>query len=809
MMNATRVLAAGVLFVAAVGTGWAETGSRAVGAPYATGPHISHDSSVVDYSAAFAAAIEEAQPGDVITLDEGVYPISSSVEISKGIAVKGAGMDKTVITATATAYRAFYLSNKDAEVSDLTVRGFKAKSGRYYYGTGFRVDSGCVKNCRATGNSGADYYDHGVGFYLTGANSSATNCVSDHNTPSASVTGTGFYLTSNAKIWNCLAYANTVNGLSVMSAAIHVVNSGSVYSSTAVGTVNDGGIYLDNGGFVTNCVSTGNSNYGAHLFGPDAPDIGMSKPELQGSVKCCVTGRHAELMDPANGDYRLRPALASLTNAGFCPYDPTADALDFVADDTHAFVGSNIVLTAVQNGRYAGKVLDWEVRDAAGVTYPVSGINPATVTLPAQGRYTVVLTAYGEAPCVRENYLCVRNLTNELAATGSVDALPAAVDAMIDGETLVLGEGTYPTTRPVYMTNNVTIVGKGWTKTTVSKTGNRGVFIMAAENAHLTGCTVTGGKASDYYNITGSGVRITGRGGKVSWCRLTDNKHGAYYTDGLGVGMESLNSWVTHCMIDNNVSSSTVDNGGGVNMKNGILENCLIVNNTARHGAGVYVANGNGKIRHCTIAKNRASLNGGGVCGYRPYGKYVFTDCVIAENTADSDTGASGAGKPNWSTTEANFTFDASAFVNCAIGKPSTVLGETSFGVNAPFVDLAQDDFGLDKSGRAVNGGVWFEGLADVDLNGNPRTSGDATDCGCYEVDLSVTDCSFDVAPTVGFTGVPLVCTPTVINPPVGVTLGYRWTFRDGNGVETVFTGASPSRLTWAASIRSSWRFMT
>ena len=769
------------------------TEPQTVGALFATGLHITNGPAVGDYTASFAAALELAQPGEVITLDEGTYPISQSIELPAGVSVKGAGMDKTVVTATTTGYRGFYLKDKDNEVSDLTAKGFKAKSGRYYYGAGFRVDAGRVKNCRATGNSGADYYDHGVGFYLTGANSSATNCVSDHNVNSTSTSGTGFYLTSNAKIWNCLAYDNTVCGQGAMSAAIHVVNSGTVYSSTVVGTINDGGIYLDNGGVATNCVSAGNSNYGAHLLGSDAPDIGISKTSLQSSVRCCVTGRRVEFRDAANGDYRLRPALAALTNAGYSPYDPTEDALDFVADDTHAFVDEEITLTAVQTGKYEGLDLSWKVEDASGATYPVAGSNPATVALPAQGRYTVTLTAAGEAPCVRTDYLYVRNPTNELAVTGVADELPAAVDAMIDGETLILGEGTYPTTRPVYMTNNVMIVGKGWDKTTVSKTGSRGVFIMAAEGAHLTGCTVTGGKASDYYNITGSGVRITGRGGKLSWCRMTGNLHGAYYTDGLGVGMESVNAWVTHCLIDNNPGSTTADNGGGVNMKNGLLENCLIVNNTARHGAGIYVASGNGLIRHCTIAKNTAGTNGGGICGYRPYGNYVFTDCVIAENTADSDTGAGGVGKPNWSTTEANFTFNASSFVNCAIGSPSAVLGDTSFNVNAPFVDLENNDFHLDKSGDAVEGGVWYEDMADVDLDGFNRVSGDRTDCGCYEVDMSVTDCSFDVSPTVGFTGAPLVCTPTVINPPAGVTLGYRWTFRNGNGVETVFTGESPS----------------
>ena len=73
------------------------------------------------------------------------------------------------------------------------------------------------------------------------------------------------------------------------------------------------------------------------------------------------------------------------------------------------------------------------------------------------------------------------------------------------------------------VTGGVTVVGQGWTKTTIKQTtsGATARCATVSGGARLEGVTLTGGRLTEGWKH-GAGVDLDG--GKVSWCRITDNQ---------------------------------------------------------------------------------------------------------------------------------------------------------------------------------------------------------------------------------------------------------------------------------------------
>jgi hypothetical protein len=157
------------------------------------------------------------------------------------------------------------------------------------------------------------------------------------------------------------------------------------------------------------------------------------------------------------------------------------------------------------------------------------------------------------------------------------------------------------------------------------------------------------------------------------------------------------------------------------------LENCLIRDNRSGVEGGTdsdktstVCAQSTATIANCTIIGNRARncggvfVNGTGV---------TVRNCVIAGNV---DVGAT-ADNPNWK--------GSGTFHSCATDDATVINENCLTGTAAEFFkDYANGDYTPKTGGPLVGKGANYEGMASVDLAGNPRKVGSKVDIGCYEL---------------------------------------------------------------------------
>lgn len=108
----------------------------------------------------------------------------------------------------------------------------------------------------------------------------------------------------------------------------------------------------------------------------------------------------------------------------------------------------------------------------------------------------------------------------------------------------------------------------------------------------------------DFANTTVmEGFTIEGGQAKVSEAMNYDGDKGA------GVYMKGANVYLIHSVVKNNVAPSV---GGGVYLKDGRVQGCLVYNNSSEtNGGGIYVDNAGLVLR--SMITNNSALNGGGV----------------------------------------------------------------------------------------------------------------------------------------------------------------------------------------------------
>jgi hypothetical protein len=157
-------------------------------------------------------------------------------------------------------------------------------------------------------------------------------------------------------------------------------------------------------------------------------------------------------------------------------------------------------------------------------------------------------------------------------------------------------------------------------------------------------------------NSHGAGVYAEGILPKVEYCKVNGNI--TYHSSGSGGGISLLNgASAGHCIVSNNVAvfggglylqngaackySDIIGNlgqsvGGGVRVLNtGLVENCRIMHNISPDCGGVYLQAGNDiKLRNSLIAGNVSTGgNSGGVYVYQGTG-IVFQNSTIVSNYA-------------------------------------------------------------------------------------------------------------------------------------------------------------------------------
>ena len=164
-------------------------------------PHVSN----------FAPYIEAASAGDTILLGPGTYTIAEQIALNKGVTIKGAGRDATVIKQQfGTKDRAVNMSSIGAAIQDLTVSGFTNSIN----GNGIYMTGGTADTVRVT----MDYCYHynsqvGVGIYMKGG--TVTNSLIDHNSCHAGYggcTGLGVCMESSGNTSPTLLVDSEISG---------------------------------------------------------------------------------------------------------------------------------------------------------------------------------------------------------------------------------------------------------------------------------------------------------------------------------------------------------------------------------------------------------------------------------------------------------------------------------------------------------------------------------------------------------------------------------------------------------------------
>jgi predicted outer membrane repeat protein len=164
--------------------------------------------------------------------------------------------------------------------------------------------------------------------------------------------------------------------------------------------------------------------------------------------------------------------------------------------------------------------------------------------------------------------------------------IAAALKAAVDGDTIVIEEGTYAGS--VDVSKDVRIFGRGRDKTTIQGTSAASVIrIRRGANVQITALTITGGGGSPVgSDLAGGGILNEGK------LALLD----ATVRDNTAAGGESR--------------------GGGLysdSSKDVNIFRTVFSGNQAARGGGIYVQEGDVFISGSTIAGNVAAKQGGGI----------------------------------------------------------------------------------------------------------------------------------------------------------------------------------------------------
>ena len=295
--------------------------------------------------------------------------------------------------------------------------------------------------------------------------------------------------------------------------------------------------------------------------------------------------------------------------------------------------------------------------------------------------------------------------THYVSSGGNIQA---AVDLAVDGDMIIVNDGTYLLAYSISITKNITIKSQNGAAVTFID-GNNAIRCLYLNNtgAILDGFTITHGR-----NLGGYGGGVQCDNGTVQNCIIENNAA----RDGGGVALNN-SGMVINCIIRNN----TADWGGGVRCFNGTVRGCLITENTATpHGGGINIWSG-GKVQNCTITNNTAT-DGAGI---RLWNNGIVENSIIYSNTGSS-----------------NYIIDA-GHGNILSYSCTTPLyaGTGNISDDPLFVNAAGNDYHLSSSSTLINAGLnatWMNTA--TDLAGNNRILDATVDIGAYEFENVVLD---------------------------------------------------------------------
>ena len=218
---------------------------------------------------------------------------------------------------------------------------------------------------------------------------------------------------------------------------------------------------------------------------------------------------------------------------------------------------------------------------------------------------------------------------------GSADftAIQEAIDASVDGDTVIVHPGVYSETT---ISGSYYVVVEFWGKNIVLRSldpndprivestviDGLGMYLpVSFVGTEDSTCVLSGFTIRNGYSMSGGGISGTVdpldvgiSSARISNCIITGNvawgNHSAFLFGGMGGGLLFCDGPITNCVIVANYANTE---GGGMANCDGPITNCLIAGNRADgvYGGGLYDCDG--AISNCTISGNYAGVAAGGL----------------------------------------------------------------------------------------------------------------------------------------------------------------------------------------------------
>lgn len=665
-------------------------------------------------------------------------------------------------------------------------------------------NGGTVRDCKIINNLNVSW--SGAGVYLQ-KGGLVENCVISNNTTTGNGFAGGAYLLDGGTLRNCLVFGNSCANIFMDTSTVYypsaggVVckNGGRVENCTIVGNFGNaaGGVACNGGGAIVNSIIYDNTTTGF-----DDPNYVNIKTGWSYTNSCTTpsvigTGNITDapqLIDPVTGNLRLLPGSPCIDAGAY--QDWMDDSVDLDGRmrilHTHADMGAyeyeigalvcnaigapplttcisnRVIFTAEVTGtNTTGLYYKWDFQN--DTVMDAEGADRRVVTnLYLPGLYSVrlvVTNIAGEvAEQMRPNYVKVGPETAYVATnttpvypyeswSTAAASIQEAVDAGVDGTTVLVSNGVYDITSQVDLLQGIAVRSvNGYSNTVVSrKSGTTRIFHLAHPEAVVDGFTVINGHLSA--NGSKGGGMLIDKYGSVSNCLITGNRvTGNAYGGGVCLNLGgtvhncrligNLGSWsgggvyaasggtIENCVIAENTGDGNGGGGGsgaGAYVTGGaLLRNCLVYNNVHTPGkwsakpeeAGGVYCGANGRVENCTIVSNSAVMTG----GLRLEGNGVVMNSIVALNMSSTP------GAENYSNVGTTWSY-----TNC-LTDPLISSGLGNIAGDPLFVNASASDYRLQRTSPARNAGKKQDWMEDAtDLWGFPRIDHKVVDIGAYE----------------------------------------------------------------------------
>ena len=619
------------------------------------------------------------------------------------------------------------------------------------YGGGVYASRGVIDNCLIHDNGPAQY---GGGVYVAGG-ATLRNCTFVRNS-SYGVAGNVYWESTSAVFQNCLFALATSSASDATVGAPEWACKGNNTKATMTSC-------LFPAGTATNAYTGGDCVLGDAVFADASTDdfhpLAASASRDNGSD---YTGLSAIDLD---GDQRVQNGAVDI---GCYEFNASSATCAFSGGGS-VLVGTVLNFSSAVTGVADGTALSyaWTFANHDGTSFTYDTANVAFTSSRA-GWYDVSLVvtpAGGQAisySVLNAAYVCPRQMhvVPPTAEAAAVSAFPYdgwanaatnvqdAVDAALDGVTILLAEGDHLLRKQLSITKDVDIIGRGIDISRIRQTVNKErVLRLNAAGARLSRLTLCGfrsdGEPGVYENgrlvssYFSAGLVLEGLGGTIEDCRITDNRYTAASVNqayGVGIKITSANGVVRRCLIDRNAgTSSQFYNEGAVYATAGLVEDCVVCFNTNYYGAGITLSYANGAsagatVRNCTVFGNVATHSGGGLRLVIGSPRTVVENSIFFGNSDPSGSGdtmewiLSGSG---------NLTF-LNNLLPTGFSAPSGATG-TVFG-NPLLRHPAAYDFSIRLASPCRDAGDNLDyGSDHTDFLGQPRRVGKFVDIGAVE----------------------------------------------------------------------------